>query len=217
VNPPLRQLLLLHGWRFWCRTIHLRQIEVRFGRDNALLRRSFDVLSELCFATMLPEFKSSSFDHPSIIPADPYDTPKPPRGRAAHLLRDRLARAQFQHEVQKDRPHRQNLSQDRPLRRSVPISTLEPSSTSRTHSESVCPFARVRSSSMANSASLTFVPTDLVRSGFTRHRRWDWEGDLGRAMPARCRLRSSRGSNASGRGLRGCNSSGSPSATRARL
>jgi hypothetical protein len=59
---------------------------------------------------------------------------------------------------------------------------------------------RARSSSNANSASLTFVPTDFVRSGgFIEHRR-RWDGDSGRTPPV---LRLERQQGAGG-GLRGC-------------
>jgi hypothetical protein len=47
---------------------------------------------------------------------------------------------------------------------SVPVSTLEPSSTSRTHSDNVSPARSARDSSTRSSASDTFVPTDLDRS-----------------------------------------------------
>jgi len=61
---------------------------------------------------------------------------------------------------------------------SVPISTDEPNSTSRTHSDSVNPADAARDSSTRNSASETLVPTDFVRSArFTRHlRRSVFEG-----------------------------------------
>jgi hypothetical protein len=60
----------------------------------------------------------------------------------------------------------------------VPASTDEPSSTSRTHSDSVNPAAAARDSSTRSSASETLVPTDFVRSArFTRHlRRSVFEG-----------------------------------------
>ena len=54
----------------------------------------------------------------------------------------------------------------------VPASTDDPSSTSRTHSDSVSPAAAARDSNTRSSASDTFVPTDFVRSArFTRHLR----------------------------------------------
>ncbi len=56
----------------------------------------------------------------------------------------------------------------------APGSAGADNSTSRTHSESVSPFARARSSSMANSASLTFVPTDFVHKGGFREHRLVW-------------------------------------------
>jgi len=54
----------------------------------------------------------------------------------------------------------------------VPASTLDPSSTSRTHSDSVNPERSARDSSTRSSASDTFVLTDLDRrSCFTAHLR----------------------------------------------
>ncbi len=89
-------------------------------------------------------------------------------------------------------------------------------STSRTHSESVRPAACARASSMANSSSLTFVPTDLVRSGgFTGHRRkWRRDGnrDSGRTPPARRNVQDTGPCQAAFL-LKGGESSGYPSAT----
>ena len=71
---------------------------------------------------------------------------------------------------------------------SAPGSAGTDSSTSRTHSESVSPFARARSSSMANSASLTFVLTLLMRSGGFSGHRLNWILEEGHAMAARRRI-----------------------------
>ncbi len=54
---------------------------------------------------------------------------------------------------------------------SVPISTDEPKSTSRTYSDNVRPARSARDSSTRSSASDNFVPTDFVRSSrFIAHR-----------------------------------------------
>lgn len=80
--------------------------------------------------------------------------------------------AHLQHEVQKDRPHGQDLGRDRPHGASVPISTDDPKSTSRTPSVKVNPARSARDSHTRSSASDTFVPTDFDRSSrFIAHRR----------------------------------------------
>ena len=91
----------------------------------------------------------------------------------------------------------------------------------RTHSANRIPAPRARSSSKANSASETFVPTDFVRNGgFIEHRLDEFlEGSLemdagaGRTLPVR-RWEDSKGA---GGGLRGSDSYGSPTATCAHL
>jgi hypothetical protein len=61
------------------------------------------------------------------------------------------------------------------------------------------PAPRARSSSNANSASLTLVPTDFVRKGgFIEHRR-SWGRDKGRTMP----MGRWEGQQGAGGGLRG--------------
>ena len=93
---------------------------------------------------------------------------------------------------------------------SGPEFTGADSNASRTHSARRIPAPRARSSSKANSASLTFVPTDFVHDGgFIAHRVvWILDGlseldaGAGRTLPVRC---STSGSGAGG-GLRVCNS-----------
>jgi hypothetical protein len=92
-----------------------------------------------------------------------------------------------------------------------PESTPEPaagstgaaSNASRTHSARRIPAPRARSSSKANSASLTFVPTDFVRSGgFIEHRL----GEISERGPHDAcvsRLDEPRGQQGAGGGLRG--------------
>jgi hypothetical protein len=76
--------------------------------------------------------------------------------------------AHFRHRLL-GRPEVEDRNSDRKARTSAnaisavpwPDPTGAASNRSRTHSESVSPAARARSFSMANSASLTFMPTDL--------------------------------------------------------
>ena len=81
-----------------------------------------------------------------------------------------------------------------------PDSAGADSNASRTHSPSRIPAPRARSSSNANSASLTFVPTDFVLSGGFTEDRLDEFGDSGRTPPVH-RLERQQGA---GGGLRGC-------------